>query len=544
MEFQGHLTLGVDAEVDNQWQANTGGGGILCPCYPLGEGRDEPSRPGLLFLTLLLENGCSANHCVKNTCKSAITSPSLDNGAFDYHHLMALGAPERRTSARILKLKREKALAIVPEKSSNNTQDSVVRKNNGTYERKASPSPPMLHHNKGSEANNVRLRKLGRVSVPELGQGTTVGRDPKGTGRGSHEAQREHSLVPKTPGERGNKLLANAQRSAKAPSGQRPGRSLPKAEEYSWDVAIRLMEAQMAELQQVLEANNLIMPSPRLVRAIRGEGSPRGDPPLTWILMPKEAEKIKANSQSCRRCKDHPPYGVRDQNYEVHTERSVPPEGIEPSENFNPPKFTMYDGKSDLRSHISHFRQMMVLWNHLDALMCRVFPSSLGDLGLKWFDKLLSGAISSFLQLFKSFMTQFVINAKAPKGISSPLTLRKSKNETLRNYNKRTTDAQPSSRPPGSHDASGDDKIPSTNSGRARANTAAGLLLYSKFGRVFASELGRGTTVGRNSKGILEDRSSNPLPLSSADQPPHVSVFDILSFHSSSTNPTPLLPRL
>ena len=58
-------------------------------------------------------------------------------------------------------------------------------------------------------------------------------------------------------------------------------------------------------------------------------------------------------------------------------------EGIDPPKKFKRPRFTLYDGKSDPRSHISHIRQMMVLWNHLDALMCQVFPLNLGDLGLK-----------------------------------------------------------------------------------------------------------------------------------------------------------------
>ena len=99
---------------------------------------------------------------------------------------------------------------------------------------------------------------------------------------------------------------------------------------------------------------------------------------------------------------------------------------------FTPPKFNLYDGKSDPRSHVSHVKQMMAL----DAFMCRVFPSSLGDLGLKWFDKLPAGSIGSFHQLTESFVAQFVINTKAPKSASSLLTLRKGKNKSLYNYNK------------------------------------------------------------------------------------------------------------
>ena len=79
----------------------------------------------------------------------------------------------------------------------------------------------------------------------------------------------------------------------------------------------------------------------------------------------------------------------------------------------------------------------MVLWNHLNTLICKVFPSSLSDLGLKWFEKLPLGSIGIFLQLFKSFVTRFVINAKALKGVSSFLTLQNGKNETLHNHSKR-----------------------------------------------------------------------------------------------------------
>ena len=97
----------------------------------------------------------------------------------------------------------------------------------------------------------------------------------------------------------------------------------------------------------------------------------------------------------------------------------------------------MYDGKSNPRSHVSHVRQMMALWNHMDALMCQVFPSSLGDLGLKWFNKLPIGSIENFHQLTESSIARFVINTKALKGVGSLLTMRKGKNEMICNYNKR-----------------------------------------------------------------------------------------------------------
>ena len=72
----------------------------------------------------------------------------------------------------------------------------------------------------------------------------------------------------------------------------------------------------------------------------------------------------------------------------------------------------------------------------MDALMYRVFPSSSGDLGLKWFDKLPARSIENFHQLTESFVARFVINTKAPKGIDSFLMLRKGKKESIQNYSK------------------------------------------------------------------------------------------------------------
>ena len=63
--------------------------------------------------------------------------------------------------------------------------------------------------------------------------------------------------------------------------------------------------------------------------------------------------------------------------------------------------------------------------------MCQVFQSILGDLRLKWFDRLPVGSIESFHHLTKLFVARFVINKKAPKGVGSFLMLRKGKNESI-----------------------------------------------------------------------------------------------------------------
>ncbi|XP_028076624.1 uncharacterized protein LOC114278726 [Camellia sinensis] len=110
---------------------------------------------------------------------------------------------------------------------------------------------------------------------------------------------------------------------------------------------------------------------------------------------------------------------------------------MRPPKKFTPPKFTSYDGKSDPLTHISHYKQMMSLWNRDEALMCKVFPSSLGETRLRWFDRLPAGSIHSWKQLSKEFLARFVSNTKIPKEPDTLFGLRKEQEETLRNYARR-----------------------------------------------------------------------------------------------------------
>ena len=54
--------------------------------------------------------------------------------------------------------------------------------------------------------------------------------------------------------------------------------------------------------------------------------------------------------------------------------------------------FTIYDGKTDLVEHVSHYIQMMSLYSHNDGLMRKVFPFSLGLTTMRWFNGLRKGS--------------------------------------------------------------------------------------------------------------------------------------------------------
>ena len=66
---------------------------------------------------------------------------------------------------------------------------------------------------------------------------------------------------------------------------------------------------------------------------------------------------------------------------------------------FHQPTFTMYNGCTDPVEHVSQFKQKMTVHSQDEALLCRVFPSSLGPMPMRWFDGLRTNSISSFKKL-------------------------------------------------------------------------------------------------------------------------------------------------
>ncbi|XP_065622769.1 uncharacterized protein LOC136064673 [Quercus suber] len=52
-------------------------------------------------------------------------------------------------------------------------------------------------------------------------------------------------------------------------------------------------------------------------------------------------------------------------------------EGARLPQRFNQPTFTIYDGKTDPVEHVSHFNQRIAVYSKDEAVICKVFPSSL-----------------------------------------------------------------------------------------------------------------------------------------------------------------------
>lgn len=65
------------------------------------------------------------------------------------------------------------------------------------------------------------------------------------------------------------------------------------------------------------------------------------------------------------------------------------------------PKFNIYNGRTDPVDLVRYYQQVMVYWISDNAVMCRMFPTGLGDIALRWFTRLSPGQIDNFKELTK-----------------------------------------------------------------------------------------------------------------------------------------------
>ena len=56
-----------------------------------------------------------------------------------------------------------------------------------------------------------------------------------------------------------------------------------------------------------------------------------------------------------------------------------------------------------------------------EALICKVFPSSLGPVAMRWFDGLRPNSVGSFKQLTYAFGSRFIISNRVPQPLDSLL---------------------------------------------------------------------------------------------------------------------------
>ena len=69
--------------------------------------------------------------------------------------------------------------------------------------------------------------------------------------------------------------------------------------------------------------------------------------------------------------------------------------------------------------------------------MCRMFPSSLGPMSLRWFNRLQHSSIHSWDELAEAFVSRFITNSRKPKEFDSLMSMRMKDSESLKSYSSR-----------------------------------------------------------------------------------------------------------
>ena len=104
---------------------------------------------------------------------------------------------------------------------------------------------------------------------------------------------------------------------------------------------------------------------------------------------------------------------------------------------FHQPVFTMYNGRTDPMEHVSQFKQKMVVHSQDEALLCRVFPSSLGPMPMRWFDGLRTNSINSFKKLTQLLCSQLITRSRVPQPLDSLLSMTIREGESMKAYAER-----------------------------------------------------------------------------------------------------------
>ena len=69
--------------------------------------------------------------------------------------------------------------------------------------------------------------------------------------------------------------------------------------------------------------------------------------------------------------------------------------------------------------------------------MCKVFPSDLRPVAMRWFDALDEGSIGSFEELTRAFGTRFITCNRVPKPVDYLMSMTMREEETFRTYSDR-----------------------------------------------------------------------------------------------------------
>ncbi|XP_031096977.1 uncharacterized protein LOC116001228 [Ipomoea triloba] len=95
---------------------------------------------------------------------------------------------------------------------------------------------------------------------------------------------------------------------------------------------------------------------------------------------------------------------------------------------------TTYTGTFDSRVHMTRYKAAMVMTGAGDAIVCRVFLSTLDGIAQDWFNTIPDGSIQNFMELSKHFLTYFSRHIQYKKPFSHLYGVKHDNGESLRNF--------------------------------------------------------------------------------------------------------------
>ena len=101
---------------------------------------------------------------------------------------------------------------------------------------------------------------------------------------------------------------------------------------------------------------------------------------------------------------------------------------------FKMPSLDSYDGTRDPCVHIATFKTTMHFQGVPNTIMCRAFLTTLKGPARVWFSKIPPNIVSSFEELSKLFVNNFIGGQRHKRSSSSLLTIKQRENENLQSF--------------------------------------------------------------------------------------------------------------
>ncbi|GKV22033.1 hypothetical protein SLEP1_g31937 [Rubroshorea leprosula] len=108
---------------------------------------------------------------------------------------------------------------------------------------------------------------------------------------------------------------------------------------------------------------------------------------------------------------------------------------------FRIPQLETYDGTKDPDDHLHAFYSCMQAQNASDALMCKIFPSTLRGNARTWYYSLPPRLINSYTEMASAFATKFSSRRLIRKTTSELMRVKQRDEESLKNFMSRFNDA-------------------------------------------------------------------------------------------------------